>query len=104
MSGLDEQYSDECPICHTIPRYWTLGNKITGGLVWLYTKNYGTPRKTNSIAFTVFDKIKRVSEVESQINYMWCSNCLHQFEDIILIEDKIRRVKILEEKGRVNLS
>lgn len=103
MSGLDEQYSDECPRCNTIPRYWTLGNKITGGLVWLYTEKYLRFSAKNSIAFTSFDGIERVADAESEINYVWCSACLHQFEDMVFIKSRIIRAKKLEEKGRVGL-
>jgi len=103
LSGLDEQYSDKCPKCHHIPAYWTLGNLVTGGLVWLYTANYDTPRKRGSIAFTRFDGIERVDDAEFRINCVWCSKCIHQFKGMTFIKSKIERAKKLEEKGRVGL-
>lgn len=103
MSGIDEQYSNECPKCQHIPPYWTLGNLIAGGLVWMYTENYDTPHKRDSVAFTRFDGIKSVSEVESRIDYVWCSKCMHRSSDMMLIKSRIERVKKLEAKGRVDL-
>jgi len=103
MSGIDEQHSDECPKCQSVPPYWTLGNLITGGLVWLYTENYNTPHKRSSINFTKFDGIKSVGEVESRIDYVWCSNCMHRFSDVALIENRIERAKKLEERSRGDL-
>ena len=103
MSGIDEQHSDECPKCQRIPPYWTLGNLITGGLVWLYTENYDAPHKRSRIVFTTFDGIKSVSEVESRIDYVWCSKCMNRFSDMTFIKSRIERAKKLEAKGRVGL-
>ena len=103
MSGIDEQYSDECPKCQHIPPYWTLGSLTVGGLAWLYSENYGAPHKRGRVGFTRFDGIKSVSEIESRIDYVWCSKCMHRFKDMPFIKSKIERAKELVEKDRVVL-
>lgn len=104
MSGIDEQYSDVCPRCNTMPSYWALGSTAFGGLVWLYTEKYLITKMKDSIGFTIFDGVKSVGEVESKIDYVRCSKCLHRFEDMMFIKSKIVRAKKLEEKGRVGLA
>lgn len=71
--------------------------------MWLYTENYDAPHKRSRIVFTIFDRIKNVSEIEARIDYVWCSKCMHRSNDMMLIKSRIERAKRLEEKGRVGL-
>lgn len=103
MSGLDEQFSDVCPRCNIIPNYWVLGNKILRGLVWLYTERYPDSNMKDSIEFSRFKEIERVGDIESKIDCVRCSRCFSQIEDMVFIKSKIKRVKRLEEEGRVDL-
>lgn len=104
MSGLDEQYSDECPLCNEMPPYWALGNKVDGGLVWIYTEKYHRVHERDSIRFSVFNSPKNVDDVEHRIEYLWCGICHSQIRDTPLINAMLRRAKKFESKGRVDLS
>jgi len=103
LSGIDEQLFDECPECHRVPKYWTLGNLVCGGLIWLYTENYDIPDARNSIRLSRLENVEGISATEHRINYVWCSACFKQFENTMFIKDRIKRAKALEERGRVDL-
>lgn len=103
MSGIDEQCLDKCPCCNELPPYWALGNKVDGGLVWIKTEKYHSPRERNSILFTAFNTPKNVDDIEHRIEYLWCSNCHNRIEDKSLINLMFGRAKKFEREGRIDI-
>ena len=103
MSGLDEQYLEQCPNCHKKPDYWTLGNNDNGGLIWIFTEQYHESRVRNSIRLSSYNSMSEVNDAKSRADYVWCPECMHNIKDVVVIKSMLKRAKGLEEKGRVDI-